>query len=734
MAEDTSGYVRMISPQDYRVYRVPSAQSQVYEQAGYTTTSSAINREEIAEHFKGVAGAGHSFLISTLAGVPFAKSLIAGVSTAEGAKAWKEDFDAAAREHPYLDLAGRTVGTVGTIAGVAATAGALGTLGAGAAAAAEGVGAAEAAGAGLASAEGLAGAATAGEAAAAAEPGLMSLAAPTIRGAAIKGAATNATLGHIARIDDSALAHAADPAGKEKIVWGLNGDDLLDAAIGAALPATLGVAGKTLGFIGKKLDTKGMKIMQSALTDASKMDAVERQGRMGEVRSKLDTVIQAGRKDPSAFVKSQIKIVGNDLEDLKAAIKYKALDEEKTYVLQRAMRKALGEDNRIYRRLAKELQLKTWTVDDMQKINQKIYAEIEHAEPGLRSEMDAKFVEAAELVKKGMADTFEAHDFSIDKKLAQKWMTAMKEYSEWQLVNSVMKRGKGPLGAQGILSNIFKGGATGFLGGSILGAFGGPLNAASNSASLAAVHSIDTFHYGKAATLIAKMFNHIDSGLTSAVESGLWGVPSQFHQFRGRDKYEDVASKISAAAHDPLESFTHLRTALSEKGVPEHIGDDVALAQHAQVQWLASKIPKRMTAPDIASKGHGDPVQQRRFLGQVQTVLDPTHGIRYPTKTNMEVLQRFYPNALYNAQQAVLSQLQRNTSLPSASKLWASRILGRPMNNLSSPGFSSMIQQARAKSAEDEAQGQKMGSAQRPRTNSDSNGATRLDQLQGADS
>lgn len=735
--EDGGGSIEMISPQDYRVYSVPSHQANEYKAAGYVTTDPNINRAEIKEHFAGVVGAGHSFLLSTLGGIPFAKSAIAAASTPEEADAWRESFDAAQREHPVLDFAGRMVGTTAAVAGAVATGGALaGAAGLGGAAAA--AGGAEAAGIGL-GVDGLAGTMGAAEAATgaatAAEPGLLSLAAPTIRGAAVKGAVMNATLGHIARIDDSALAHAADPAGKEKIVWGLNSDDLLDAALGAATPAVLGTAGKALGYLGKKLGTTGMKAMQGAITNASKMDEIERQGKMADVRSKLEEVLKVGRKNPGDYVKVRVKDAGNVMEDLKAGIKYAALGVEDTDALKSSMRRVLGQNNRLHRRIAAYYEKPAWTIDDMQELNKKIYKEIEHSEPGLRPGMDARFMKTAELVKRGMGRVFQNNDPSVDGGMSQKWASALKDYSDWSLVKAVMKRGQGPKGAAELLNDVSAGAATGFLAGSVFGAFGGPLHAMANSAAYKGVTSLNAYHYGRAAQAMGKVMTWADDKLVGAVEAGLYGVPTVVLQgarsFNKHD-YQKTASKVSAAAADPQQAFVNIHSSLTAQGLPDHIAEDAAMAKHAQIQFLASKMPRRMTAPDVATMGQGDPIQQRRFMGQVKTMQDPTFGIVHPTRTNLEVLQRFYPNMLANTQQAVLSQLQRNPQLPSASKQWASRILGRPMNNLSSPSFSSMLQQARQAKADQEAQAQQQG-APRSRTPS-TDSSTRLDQLQGGDS
>lgn len=715
--------VQMISPQDMRVYTVKAGQEGEYKNAGYVPVQSNIDQAQIHEHFSGWAGAGKSFLFSTLHGIPFATAAYSAVTDKEHAEWLQEQYAAAEREHPLLDVAGRLTGGAAAIYGAGAAVGALG-LGAGAAAAAGG---AEAAGLG-AEAAGAVGAGAEAIGAGAAEAPLLSFAAPTIRGAAVKGAVASAALGHIARIDDSALAHAADPEGKEKIQWGLNENDLIDAAFGAAVPVALGTVGKTLGYLGKQLNSKGLGVIYRAMTKAGSMAEMERQGRLGDVQQKLTQVIEQNRENPYAYVASQVKIAGNDMESLKAKIGYASLDHADTAAVKESLYKSLGKDNRVYRRIRSFLDKEAWTVDDMQKLNEKIYKEVEFNEIGQRAEENAAYLDAADQVKKGMLRVFQLNDPTSDQQMAQSWAIKMKQYSDWSLLKSIVKRNHTPATLMTTLSRMASGGATGFLSGTLFGAFGGPINAAGSSAAYAAVNSIEPTHYGRAMIMLGKAFKGVDSKLTSAVEAGLYGAPALIRNLHPRSDYGSVASKLSAIRQDPETAFVNIRTALQEQGIPEHMADDGALAAHTQIQWLASKLPSRMTAPDVATRGHGDPQQQRRLMGQYQSLKDPTYAILYPTKSNLEVLQRFYPNILMNTQQAVLSQLQRNPNLPATSKSWASRILGRPINNLSSPSFSAMLNRARQQGAQ-----QEQGSMPSRRQNklAPSDAGTELDRLQG---
>lgn len=702
----TSGdTVRLISPSDYRVYRVPAAQRDAYLKAGYVTPTADINREEIHKVFSGWTGAGKSFMYSTVAGVPLAKSLIAGVSTTEQAKEWQENFDAAAREHPVLDFAGHALGTMGTVAGAGALA-----LGAGAAV---GAGAAFSEGA-----LGLAGGASALEAA-----GTSAL--------------TNAGLGAIERMDDGVLRHMADPDGKEKTYWDLNAT-IIDAALGAATPATLGGIGKALQYMGKKLGPKGQQLMRNAISKASEVDSVERQGRMGDLNAKLDEVLASGRKNPGKYVKSRLKIAGDEIETIKAAAHYKELSSNDTIDVQEAIRRIVGRDDRVHRRLADFYKKSNWTIDDMQKINQKIYREIAHDEPGIATAANARYIKAAEAVKNGMSKIVSDNDFSTGKIQAQKWATALKDYSDWELANAAIDKRMQIKDIREIATAMTTGAATGAAAGGIFGAFGGAGAAGAGGAAYQALKNVNSYHYGKAMKGLAKAFESSDKKLTDAVEAGLYGLPAIMHNATRTytaQNYEDAASKVSAAKNDPVKSFENIKTHLDSLGIPEDVANEAAMDGHAKMQWLAERQPRVGVAPDIVSKGQPDPVQQRRFMGQVRTMQDPTYALAHPSRTNLEVVRTFYPTVLANAQQAILLQLQRNPTLPAASKHWASRVLGRPVNNLSSPTFSAMLAQAR-QSVGEQSGGAPTGPGPSRSSGASSQGAaqTRLGELQGGES
>ena len=718
--------VKMISPDDYRVYGVPASQRDAYVKAGYVEPTQHIDSKQIEEHFSGAWGAGKSFMFSTLAGVPFAKTVIAGVSDEQNAKWFQENFDAAAREHPVLDFAGHALGTVATVAAGGAAIRALDAgLGLGVAAS-EALGGAGAAGAGTA--------ANAARAAGTAyKVGAQQLAGGQgLVDAAISGAITNTALGQIARIDDAALNHAADPAGKEKIVFDLN-STLLDAALGAALPVTLGGAGKALGYMGDKLGPRGQQMMRDAITKAHAADSVGRQGRTAELNVKLDEILASGRKNPWEFVKSKLSIAENDLENVKAALKYPNLNRADTDGLKSALRKTLGNNDKLYRKIADNLKKEVWTIDDMKEINKTIYDQIVFNEPTLRAAENARYMKAAEVIKNGTAKLIADLDPSPNGAMSQRWATAMKDFSEWSLAAAAVNKRVEIRSIKEVLTNIASGSATAGLAGGMFGAFGGTAAAAAGGAGYAGFKNITSLHYGQALKGLSSFFKATDTKLARAVEAGLYGLPAQMHNVYSEHRYEDLASKVSAAKANPEKSFQNLRTHLDTLKLPEDEANEIALTQHAQLQFLGSKLPGRMTGPDVASQGQPDPVQQRRFIGQVRTMQDPTYGLLYPTKTNMEVLQRFYPNLLFNAQQAIHSQLQRNPNMPAASKMWSSRVLGRPLNNLSSPTFSSMLQQARQAAAQQDQQ----GAAQRPgASRSSSSGGnspqTRLDELQGS--
>jgi hypothetical protein len=108
---------------------------------------------------------------------------------------------------------------------------------------------------------------------------------------------------------------------------------------------------------------------------------------------------------------------------------------------------------------------------------------------------------------------------------------------------------------------------------------------------------------------------------------------------------------------------------------------------------------------------------------------DPKYAIAHPTSANLAVLQKFYPSLFDDTQQAVLKQVQNNPNLPLDSKLWASRILGRPISPSATHMFYTVLTAARQTSAKAEAQGAQTGGGGQKPVHSAQAG-TRLDSLQ----
>lgn len=703
-------YHEMISPSDMRIYKVRASQLEAYKKAGYVSREpdAGIQTHEIRKHFSSWMDAPEQLGIATIGGVPFMNKMITGLSSAENAKAWAERVKEVQDDHPYINFAGNVLGTGLTVAGAAAAAPVLG-LGAaagGAAAGAEGIGAALGAG----------------------------TAAETIGGLALKGAATNMALGAVQRFDNAAIDHAVDPAGEEKLAFDLH-DVMIDGILGGILPVGLkGASNVLLKRLGKAGENFSLKQGVKTISKVYETEAGIKQGIGDTDRMVMEEAFKAGPKDVKRKAADMVRVTGDKMEQVKIDLGNTVLNAVDRQDLLSDLHTRVGGTPALKRSL-NVLQDGNFNMDHLMKLRQQLYKQVvwnQYDQNPMYQKADLAGQRVTAALHKMLAD----HDLTTGGTLAQQQQTLDNEYMAWSRLKTIIAPAP-PDELPQLLTNIAGKGAMGAGVGATLQGLGMSVGGAGlgfgpAAAGIEAARTIKPYHVTKFAYTLSKYMQAADEHLTRAVEAGLYGAPAQVHNLRHGRSYEDVGSKIAMAAADPAGTMANLRQMHLEHGTPDDIADVVVARQHAKIMYLADKLPKRNDAADFATTAHGDPVQQNRFMGQVRTAQDPTYGILYPTKTNMEINKKFHPQTLNNAQQAVIQQVRRNPNMPARARAWASRLLERPVGNLNSPRFSQMLQEARAKMSQEEQQAAKPSGHGKTSVQSEGSG-TRLDALQGGD-
>lgn len=742
-SQQPSNVVQLLSP-DSRVYSVPADQADAYKERGWISPAAEPDEQEVHNTFSDwqQQGRGEAAFWSATHGIlGFASAVEAGthaIGRDDWGRQYAQRLAEAEQQYPNQDMAARLVTGVGSAGLYAAGAAAAAPLVAGAAGAI-GLGGEVAAGAaGLAGATGVAeGAIAAGEVAAAGGEalglGAQALqAAPTIAKVGATLAAENAAYGVIDRYDQAALEHAITPQGREKIVWSMS-DISRDAALGVGAGFAFKGVAKGIAGLGKKLEGRSLGKLTDALLDAKSVEQAALNGRDGELRKMAQEVVPLGLERARTYAANVVDKAEKDMNQLKFEIDGSYLDKANLADLREKVGTMLGgsKEGSDILRMIDSTHPEKLDVQRLQDIRRASYDMINFA-GYLDRPINAQIKEVGEVFGSKIRGVFDQADASLGKQYSQRWKQLDESYSAGQLLQAGLRKGNDVLKFGALVSKITRAAATAGALGS-LGFMGGAVPAAKASAGFATLQNIKAEHFAEAGQALGKVMQKADLTLSTSIMRGLRGAPSIVANQFSPAKYQEAAAKLSAIGADPPKAATNINQNLLQAGVPEDMAQDMTGALHAQNMYMVDQL-KTVTGPaDMPSLGHGDPIKQRKIMGQLQTMQDPTHGIDNPTQANLEVLKKHYPETLLAAQTAIYQQLRRNPKLSPKAKLWASRVLGRPINNLSSPKFSAILSQARTVSAQQAQQaGKPSGSSRKSDAASEDTGEqTRLDELQG---
>lgn len=380
------------------------------------------------------------------------------------------------------------------------------------------------------------------------------------------------------------------------------------------------------------------------------------------------------------------------------------------------------------------------TPQRLQEIRQKIYDMINFKAAGTTEAraVDAKLEQTGKIFGDQIKKIFANADTSAGKQMESQWQLLDETYSTTQLLKSAFTQQKDPIGVAQAIGKVMSSAGMGFAAGS-MGFMGGSMAAARAGAGFKAMQTIKPIHFVEAGRVFGQIFGKADKLLTESIVRNLKGshlraVPATVTNWYSPAKYQEMAGKVALSAADPAASAARTQEGLLKAGVPEGIAMTVTGATQARNMDLADKMQSQTGPADMATRAHGDPVVQRRIAGQARTMASPIHGLDNPTQANLDVLKKHYPHLLLTAQLAVYSQVRKNPNLSPAAKQWASRILGRPVNNLSSPSFYDALTQSRQQTAQQQAQaGHGTGGKKRVQSGDDTGSGTRFDRLQGGD-
>jgi hypothetical protein len=768
------GRVQLVSPYDQRVYTVDEKYIDTYKQQGFVPPSTAqVRSENILRNYE------HSWRSKAAAvgegliqGVPGATTLASKILPDQTFQSLQQDTALNQQAHPYYNIGGRVLGGIGTVAALTATGGAVGgALGLGGAAAAEGTlaggaelgsallgetGAAAAEGSTLGAEFATPLAAGAGEQAATlGAEGAIDSAGNTLStslgkvtapswgqaaGKVGKSIAENAAIGGIFKVgegsDNTAMAHALEPNGQEHLSYGWKSalTDFIDGAeSGAAWGAGFEGLGAAFKGAAAKLAPLAQKQLERGLFDTQKLNealqGVADTSIMQTVREMNLTELPKEKLQGS--VTSALKGVEGRMNIFKDAIPDARMTVQDHIATQGELDMLLAGSSS-GQKFAKTFAGNEATFQELQMFRRKLYDAVDYSRMDLPE--NQAFEAAGQAVKKSMLKLLENADPGVQANqsgLANEWNALDQKYHDLNIIQTSLKKGadKSSLpwlaGVVGV-ATVAKLGA---------GAVGVPGVGTAVAGTVGLIKSVEAFkrfvtdsNLGAINKNLAKGFDASASGLSKAVEGGLYGGIAAYSKKDLAKNYQAAAAQSTAWMQDREQGVVNTREALEHSGVPSSMAMPMATLTAQKQDYLAQAMPRPpRVAADIVTHSQPDLPAQNKWLGKVRSMQDPKYAIAHPTASNLEVLQKFYPSILEDTQNAVLEQVRNNPSLPLDSKLWASKILGRPITPAATHMFYTVLTAARQQSDQAAAQqGQTGGGAQKPVQSS----GTRLDALQ----
>ena len=680
------------------VVEFPPEQDQDARMMGYVPAKAAdVNVENTKKEYGHWYDAPVAFGAGAIAGIPGLTATVNALAPEEYANNFNQNLQNYATANPATTAAGNVAGAVGSALALPVVAGAV--------------------------APGLAAGAVAGIGN---TLGVSANAARLLGGAAL-GAAENAGSGIAYKFDQAALQHADTPEGQDKIFEHVGMDALTDAAIGAAIPVGAAALGKAFRSAGKALNAAGTENMLRANMTAEGIEKIAQQAKATPIATFLEQEGLLGVPAAKARPKIVAKIEG--LEKQFNVIKSQAttpLDSVGAVNLENALGSALeGTDVKVpelLRGVAGDADL---NVSRLHSIRQQLDAKIDWSD--LTNPVAQKLNTGRDIVSNYINVALDANDAVLGGGLAQQWKNVNREYHYLHLVNSSMQKAAKAQEEQG-LSWWLK--PTGL----VLGhALAGNLAFVAEGAAVLK-RAYQTGRLGGVARSLGKVFTNADTALSAAVNKKFYGIgvlPGTAKPASAAD-YNMKTAKMRYLAGKQDVAVPAMAKALTEAGLPPEVSDPIVQRQVAIAQHLNRKMQRSPFATSVSQmpwKPSADSIAV--WNGLYNTAHDPKEWIADPSPEKTEMAMIAYPGIVQKTREIVLKHLAETPEAPMQTRIWATQLIGAPVEPLMDPSLYAILDMARNQQQEAapgaEAAGQS-GSAEDDGINSES---THLDTLQG---
>jgi hypothetical protein len=300
---------------------------------------------------------------------------------------------------------------------------------------------------------------------------------------------------------------------------------------------------------------------------------------------------------------------------------------------------------------------------------------------------NAKLNSARETVDNYLRRLLDQNDAVTGGALAGKWRAVNEQYNMASLVNSYLKT----RGAQAAGDNWWQKPAM-LAGGAALAALGAGHVAGDIKKGVAVAGALyaayKTGKVGYIAQKLSGVFNQVGGRMVDAVEHGMYGLGPWTYgeEPANATNYELKMNQTRYVAGRSEEAVANMSKALEAGGYPAEFVDSIVQRQVAISTYLAQFAPKSPFSGNLAPYPWTPSEEARdKWAELYNTAHDVSHALADPTPEKIAIAQTFYPAILDAARQATIAVLSTTPDVPMETRIWASRLLGQPVEPLLQP-------------------------------------------------
>jgi hypothetical protein len=631
--------------------------AQTYSNMGYKeATPGDISHDKMVQEYSGWLGAGKSAAYAFARGIPAATSAILSATESalgkDAARSVAQNMQAAQEAHPAITWAVSAAPTtaITMLSDLVLTAGIAG-----------------------------------GTAAATGPAAPVTAAASLIPAAIAASATTQAVIANLNTRDAAAIAHLVDPDAEEKILSHLMKDTLTGGAIGAAVPLAVGGLATALKGLGSAAKGLADKAAVATLQNTAKVSDVIHAGANSGM---VDAIAKHGLADMEApaatrYVTQTLDSLGKQMQAIKDAAKV-PLPWGDAAGLANSLEQSLGVDastTAAGKTASAMLADKPATVERLHLVREYLDANVAW---GKTTPKNILLNDARRTIETHIDDVFKLNDPTGTQAAA--WRATNTDYSDLLRVKNILRKAGPQAEAQGVSWAVPAYiSAASMVQKTVLG-----VSLPFVAKAVVAAKSLSTvLKLPGVAKGLGNAFEATGNKLGQAVEGGLLGVPlSASNAAFSHHDYAVKAAAISYANTNAAQGYANYYAHMSAHGVPDDMAQRLAARHQDAVTQLAAVMPTTTSTPSPVPSRAQPPIEhQRAFIAAMNSAADPTYALHNPTPANMAIHKAVYPTLYSQTANSIIAALQQNADLPRAGKQWAGRVLGTPVDALSTPQF-----------------------------------------------